>query len=79
VESAGGPVEKLAESGAVEIVLNIAVVVVIEEVVDAKSDPCMPFFYGEANAAPDLQVCRDETGELRFISRPDEFAVLVDV
>jgi hypothetical protein len=54
VESAGGPVEKLAESRAVAIVLNIAVVVVIEEVVDAKSDPRMLFLYGEPNPTPDL-------------------------
>jgi hypothetical protein len=53
VEGAAGPVEELAEPRAVEIILNIAVIIAIEEVVDPKSDR-MFFLYGEPNAAPDL-------------------------
>lgn len=54
MEGPAGSVEELAEPGAVEIILNIAVVVAIEDVVDAKSDPRVAFLYGEANPAPDL-------------------------
>jgi hypothetical protein len=41
VEGAAGSVEELAESRTVEIVLNIAVVIAVEEVVGAKSDTRM--------------------------------------
>jgi hypothetical protein len=54
VEGAAGPVEELAEPRAVEIILNIAVVVAIEDVVDTESDPRMALLYREADPAPDL-------------------------
>ena len=53
-EGAAGPVEELAEPRALEIVLNITVVVAIEYVEDAKSDARMALLYREADPPPDL-------------------------
>jgi hypothetical protein len=54
VEGPARSVEELTESGTVEIVLNVAVVVAIEDVVDTQSDPRVALLDGDADAAPDL-------------------------
>jgi len=78
VEGAAGSVEELAETRAVEVILNIAVVGVVEGIEDSEPNPRMLLPDGEANPAPDLQVGRNESRKSQFISRSHELAVLID-
>ena len=78
MEGAARSVEELAETRAIEVILNIAIVGVVEGIEDSKPDPRMLLPNGEANLAPDLQVGRNESRKSQFVSRSHELAILVD-
>jgi hypothetical protein len=78
VEGPGWTVKELSVAIACYIALHIAVIWVIEKVENAEADPRMLLFYRQANFAPHLQVGRNEARKPRFISWPNEVAVLID-
>ena len=71
-------VEESAEAIAVNIVLHIAIIRMIENVEDSQSDPRMLFLNGQSDFAPDLQIGRNEARQLQFISRANKVAILID-
>ena len=77
METPAHTVKELAEPIAIEIVLYIAVIGVIENVEDSKSD-LRVLFLGQADFAPDLQIRRNESREPQFISGSNKFAGLID-
>ena len=77
VELAAYAVEEFAKSIAVDIVLHVAVIRVIEYVENPKPHACMLLFR-QADFAPDLQIGRNEAWQLQFISRANKIAVLID-
>ena len=78
MEASAYTVEELTEAIAGEVVLYIAVIGVIENVENSESDPCMLFFYGQADLAPDLQIRRNKSRKPQLISGSYKFAALID-
>ena len=71
-------VEEFTEAIAIEVVLHIAVIGMIENIEGSEADLCALVFDGQPDFAPDLQIHRNESREPQFIPWSNKFAVLID-
>lgn len=73
----GCSIEELTVSIAVEIVLDVSVIGMVEDIEGSESNPRMHLFDGQGDVAPELDVGRKEAWKSQLVSRPDKLAVLI--